>query len=95
MPPPPPRLPSRASSAAPDSTDWRPHFNAAIDVPVGQDVFRVYMAGSSGPLVLALHGAGCTALSFSAAAPALAAAAGCRVAAVVRVTGCMLLRARA
>ena len=94
MPPPPPRLPSRLSSAAPDNSDWQPHFNAAVDVPVGQDVFRVYMAGSSGPLVLALHGAGCTALSFAAAAPVLAAAASCRVAAVVRVVGCLLLCAR-
>ena len=94
MPPPPPRLPSRQSSAAPDNSDWQPHFNAAVDVPVGQDVFRVYMTGSSGPLVLVLHGAGCTALSFAAAAPALAAAASCRVAAVVRVVGCLLLCAR-
>ena len=82
MPPPPPRLPPRPSGAAPDSSDWQSYFNAAVDVPVGQDVFRVYMAGGSGPLVLALHGAGCTALSFAAAAPALAAAASCRVAAV-------------
>ena len=81
MPPPPPR-PPRPSGAAPDSSDWQSYFSAAVDVPVGQDVFRVYMAGSSGPLVLALHGAGCTALSFAASAPALAAAASCRVAAI-------------
>ena len=86
MPPPPPRLPFRPRSAAPDTSDWQLHFNASVDVPVGRDVFRVYLAGSSGPLVLALHGAGCTALSFAAAAPQLAAAASCRVAAVVRLS---------
>ena len=80
MPPPPPRLPSRPRASA---ADWQSYFDAAVDVPVGDDAFRVYLAGRAGPLVMCLHGAGCTALSFAAAAPALAAAGRCRVAAVV------------
>ena len=84
MPPPPPRLPSRPSATLAEQ-GWQAFFDTAVDVRVGQDVFRVYMVGRAGPLVLCLHGAGCTALSFAAAAPALAAAANCRVAALVRL----------
>jgi hypothetical protein len=85
MPPPacaaasPPVAPGNAAAPA-----WREFFHTALDVPAADgDVFRVYLAGREGPLVLCLHGAGHTGLSFAQMAQQIAAAP-CRVAAVVR-----------
>ena len=79
MPPPPPRVvqPRQASGA-------ELFCEEALDVAVGRDVFRVWhLAGREGPLVLCLHGAGLTGLSFSALAPLLSSSAHCRVLAMV------------
>lgn len=48
---------------------WREYFDNMEDVNVGQsdsrDVFRVYKAGSEGPLLVLLHGGGHSALSWA------------------------------
>lgn len=48
---------------------WREYFDYMEDVNVGQaesrDVFRVYKAGSDGPLLVLLHGGGHSALSWA------------------------------
>lgn len=48
---------------------WREYFDQMEDVNVGQaenrDVFRVYKAGSEGPLLVLLHGGGHSALSWA------------------------------
>lgn len=48
---------------------WREYFDHMEDVNVGQadnrDVFRVYKAGSEGPLLVLLHGGGHSALSWA------------------------------
>jgi hypothetical protein len=76
----PPVAPGNAAAPA-----WREFFHTALDVPAAHgDVFRVYLAGRQGPLVLCLHGAGHTGLSFAQLSQPLASAAPCRVAAVVR-----------
>lgn len=48
---------------------WREYFDNMEDVNVGQadnrDIFRVYKAGSEGPLLVLLHGGGHSALSWA------------------------------
>lgn len=48
---------------------WQEYFEHMEDVNVGQvdnrDVFRVYKAGSEGPLLVLLHGGGHSALSWA------------------------------
>lgn len=48
---------------------WREYFDKMEDVSVGpedsRDVFRVYRAGSEGPLLVLLHGGGHSALSWA------------------------------
>jgi len=76
MPPPPPR-PGGSPSAA-----WGEFFERARDVAVGEDTFCVYEAGRDGPLLLCLHGAGYSALTWAFMARALTVAVPCRVAAM-------------
>lgn len=48
---------------------WREYFDHMEDVNVGsadsRDVFRIYKAGSDGPLLVLLHGGGHSALSWA------------------------------
>lgn len=48
---------------------WREYFEQMEDVSVGSadsgDVFRIYKAGSDGPLLVLLHGGGHSALSWA------------------------------
>lgn len=48
---------------------WREYFDQMEDVSVGpsdsRDVFKVYKAGSEGPLLVLLHGGGHSALSWA------------------------------
>lgn len=48
---------------------WREYFDQMEDVNVGpsdsRDVFRIYKAGSDGPLLVLLHGGGHSALSWA------------------------------
>lgn len=48
---------------------WREYFDQMEDVSVGppdsRDVFRIYKAGSDGPLLVLLHGGGHSALSWA------------------------------
>jgi hypothetical protein len=81
---PPPGAARSAGGNSGEDTPWAPFFHTALDVPVGADVFRVYLAGRQGPLVLCLHGAGYTGLTWAAATPTLVDKASCRVAAMVR-----------
>lgn len=97
MPPPPPRpplssQPPTASTSAPDSTDgldltavsWTDYFAVKLSVPARGGVFRVYLSErhDAGPLVVCLHGAGYTGLSWALVAAELRGC--CTVAAVVR-----------
>lgn len=48
---------------------WREYFDQMEDVSVGpadsRDVFRIYRAGTDGPLLVLLHGGGHSALSWA------------------------------
>lgn len=48
---------------------WREYFDQMEDVNVGPadstDIFRIYKAGSDGPLLVLLHGGGHSALSWA------------------------------
>lgn len=48
---------------------WREYFDQMEDLNVGPtdsgDVFRIYKAGSDGPLLVLLHGGGHSALSWA------------------------------
>lgn len=44
---------------------WRNYWDTCQDVAVQEDSFRVYQRGSSGPLLLLLHGGGYSALTWS------------------------------
>uniref|UniRef100_A0A8C5N6B4 Protein phosphatase methylesterase 1 n=1 Tax=Gouania willdenowi TaxID=441366 RepID=A0A8C5N6B4_GOUWI len=62
---------------------WREYFDQMDDVNVGLadsgDVFRVYKAGSDGPLLVLLHGGGHSALSWAVFTTAIASRVTCRV----------------
>ncbi|XP_064481916.1 protein phosphatase methylesterase 1-like isoform X2 [Ornithodoros turicata] len=62
---------------------WQKYFTEAKDVQVSQEnVFRVYMKGSTGPLLLMLHGGGYSGLTWSLFAEYIVQMAECQVAAV-------------
>ncbi|CAH3166096.1 unnamed protein product, partial [Porites evermanni] len=45
---------------------WEGYFETSRDVRVSEkNIFRVYQAGSNGPLLLLLHGGGHSALSWA------------------------------
>uniref|UniRef100_A0A8C4DQJ1 Protein phosphatase methylesterase 1 n=1 Tax=Dicentrarchus labrax TaxID=13489 RepID=A0A8C4DQJ1_DICLA len=62
---------------------WREYFDQMEDVNVGpadsRDVFRIYKAGSDGPLLVLLHGGGHSALSWAVFTTAIASRVNCRV----------------
>ncbi|XP_075891448.1 protein phosphatase methylesterase 1-like [Nelusetta ayraudi] len=62
---------------------WQEYFDHMEDVNVAQadnrDVFRVYKAGSEGPLLVLLHGGGHSALSWAVFTTAIASRVTCRV----------------
>ncbi|XP_062239628.1 protein phosphatase methylesterase 1-like [Platichthys flesus] len=62
---------------------WREYFDQMEDVSVGpadsRDVFRIYKAGSDGPLLVLLHGGGHSALSWAVFTTAIASRVTCRV----------------
>ncbi|XP_054863924.1 protein phosphatase methylesterase 1-like isoform X1 [Amphiprion ocellaris] len=62
---------------------WREYFDQMEDVAVGasdsRDVFRIYKAGSDGPLLVLLHGGGHSALSWAVFTTAIASRVTCRV----------------
>ncbi|XP_078148000.1 protein phosphatase methylesterase 1-like [Centroberyx gerrardi] len=62
---------------------WREYFDQMEDVCVGPansgDVFRVYKAGSDGPLLVLLHGGGHSALSWAVCTTAICSRVTCRV----------------
>uniref|UniRef100_A0A3B4WAE5 Protein phosphatase methylesterase 1 n=1 Tax=Seriola lalandi dorsalis TaxID=1841481 RepID=A0A3B4WAE5_SERLL len=62
---------------------WREYFDQMEDVSVGLadsgDVFRIYKAGSDGPVLVLLHGGGHSALSWAVFTTAIASRVTCRV----------------
>uniref|UniRef100_A0A3B4YWQ4 Protein phosphatase methylesterase 1 n=1 Tax=Stegastes partitus TaxID=144197 RepID=A0A3B4YWQ4_9TELE len=62
---------------------WREYFDQMEDVAVGptdsRDFFRIYKAGSDGPLLVLLHGGGHSALSWAVFTTAIASRVTCRV----------------
>ncbi|KAK7939099.1 hypothetical protein WMY93_002425 [Mugilogobius chulae] len=62
---------------------WTEYFDQMEDVSVGpadcRDVFRVYKAGSQGPLLVLLHGGGHSALSWAVFTTAISSRVNCRV----------------
>uniref|UniRef100_A0A3P8V729 Protein phosphatase methylesterase 1 n=1 Tax=Cynoglossus semilaevis TaxID=244447 RepID=A0A3P8V729_CYNSE len=62
---------------------WREYFDQMEDVSVGpsdsRDVFKVYKAGSEGPLLVLLHGGGHSALSWAVFTTAISSRVTCRV----------------
>ncbi|XP_040887610.1 protein phosphatase methylesterase 1-like isoform X2 [Toxotes jaculatrix] len=76
---------------------WREYFDQMEDVSVGpadsRDVFRIYKAGSDGPLLVLLHGGGHSALSWAVFTTAIASRVTCRVLAMdLRGHGATLVR---
>uniref|UniRef100_A0A3B4UC95 Protein phosphatase methylesterase 1 n=1 Tax=Seriola dumerili TaxID=41447 RepID=A0A3B4UC95_SERDU len=76
---------------------WREYFDQMEDVSVGLadsgDVFRIYKAGSDGPLLVLLHGGGHSALSWAVFTTAIASRVTCRVLAMdLRGHGATLVR---
>ncbi|XP_029310471.1 protein phosphatase methylesterase 1-like [Cottoperca gobio] len=65
---------------------WREYFDQMEDVSVGtadsRDVFRIYKAGSAGPVLVLLHGGGHSALSWAVFTKAIASRVTCRVLAI-------------
>ncbi|KAG9456866.1 hypothetical protein H6P81_001374 [Aristolochia fimbriata] len=66
----PARPPTQKSIEKYAPLSWSDYFDRAEDVciPGSNDVFRVYTAGSEGPVVFCLHGGGYSGLSFALAA---------------------------
>ncbi|KAF3837521.1 hypothetical protein F7725_004985 [Dissostichus mawsoni] len=62
---------------------WREYFDEMEDVSVGaddsRDVFRIYKAGNTGPLLVLLHGGGHSALSWAVFTRAISSKVNCRV----------------
>ncbi|XP_036967390.1 protein phosphatase methylesterase 1-like isoform X3 [Acanthopagrus latus] len=62
---------------------WREYYDEMEDVNVGpadsRDVFRIYKAGSEGPLLVLLHGGGHSALSWAVFTTAITRRVNCRV----------------
>ncbi|XP_058479668.1 protein phosphatase methylesterase 1-like isoform X1 [Solea solea] len=62
---------------------WREYFDQMEDVSVGpadsRDVYRIYKAGSDGPLLVLLHGGGHSALSWAVFTTAITSRVTCRV----------------
>ncbi|XP_034077017.1 protein phosphatase methylesterase 1-like isoform X1 [Gymnodraco acuticeps] len=62
---------------------WREYFDEMEDVSVGaddsRDVFRIYKAGNTGPLLVLLHGGGHSALSWAVFTRVIASKVNCRV----------------
>ncbi|XP_069574092.1 protein phosphatase methylesterase 1-like [Brachyistius frenatus] len=76
---------------------WSEYFDQMEDVSVGpadcQDSFRIYKAGSDGPLLVLLHGGGHSALSWAVFTTAIASRVTCRVLAMdLRGHGSSLVR---
>ncbi|XP_039288014.1 protein phosphatase methylesterase 1 [Nilaparvata lugens] len=63
-------------------TTWDQYFSERSDVKVGDNQFRLYKVGSSGPLLLLLHGGGCSALSWALFAKIIVELAECQVVAM-------------
>ena len=53
------------------SSDWRDFFTRQEQVHTRECTFNVYVAGDKGPVVLCLHGAGYTGLTFALVAEEL------------------------
>lgn len=45
--------------------EWNQYFETYMDVKVDSSSFRVYLRGSSGPVLVLLHGGGLSALGWS------------------------------
>lgn len=58
---------------------WDHYFTERSDVKVGDNQFRVYKVGTTGPLLLLLHGGGCSALSWALFAKIIVEMADCQV----------------
>ncbi|CAF97525.1 unnamed protein product, partial [Tetraodon nigroviridis] len=76
---------------------WREYFDQMEDVNVGPadstDIFRIYKAGSEGPLLVLLHGGGHSALSWAVFTVTISSRVNCRVLAMdLRGHGATLVR---
>ncbi|XP_069129081.1 protein phosphatase methylesterase 1-like [Argopecten irradians] len=61
---------------------WDKYFDQKHDVQVGENIFRLYECGTSGPVLLFLHGGGFSALSWSLVSSTLCQLVTCRCAAL-------------
>ncbi|CAD5112135.1 DgyrCDS1374 [Dimorphilus gyrociliatus] len=61
---------------------WNDYFDRKEDVSVGDDVFRIYLAGSEGPACVFLHGGGYSGLSWAVLTKDLISSVRCRVVAI-------------
>ena len=62
-----------------EPVSWSEYFENEHDVLIGEDSFHVYTSGSTGPLVVLLHGAGHSALSWAVFTKTLLKTCECRV----------------
>lgn len=63
-------------------SDWAGYFERKEDVQVGDNVFRLYSKGTSGPVVLLLHGGGHSSLSWAVFTKTLCDMCECQVVAI-------------
>lgn len=63
-------------------TFWDKYFDQKEDVLLGENKFRIYVTGNSGPLLLLLHGGGHSALSWAVFAKVISSMCTCVVAAI-------------
>lgn len=61
---------------------WNPYFDHSKDVPVGQNIFHVYMKGTEGPLLVLLHGGGYSGLTWAELTKSIMTMVLCRVMAI-------------
>ncbi|KAL0275892.1 UNVERIFIED_CONTAM: hypothetical protein PYX00_003613 [Menopon gallinae] len=62
--------------------EWNKYFETFNDVQVGSNSFRVYLRGSSGPVLVLLHGGGLSALGWSLFSESVTKMVKCRVMAI-------------
>jgi len=65
-----------------DPVSWSEYFDNETDVIVGQNTFHLYTLGCSGPVVLLLHGAGHSALSWAVFSKTIHSSCECQVVAI-------------
>ncbi|XP_071629434.1 protein phosphatase methylesterase 1 [Temnothorax longispinosus] len=65
-----------------EPVQWNSYFDHSKDVPVGENVFHVYIKGTEGPLLVLLHGGGFSGLTWAELTKSIMTMVLCRVMAI-------------